>query len=339
MKRLTIAVFGFMTSFAVAAGPTGEVGSTTPCGYVRIEGVIASIDAENMQLTVGETVVQITDGTTIKAGRNLLALSDLELAETVAAVGSFSDDVLTAVRVNVKYAGRSFADAGGTAVPPGRHAWDRQGRGMGRMPGYKARANGPNLDDRGCAHRGQGRGNRGQPRWKQRPADDRGQGWGRGARHSSGRGWHGGQGQPCRALALPPADGGTLDEAAEAALREAVLDEYAAELYYQALTETFGSSRRFDKLIRAEQRHASALLSLFDRYGIEPPTRNEAAIPDLPSTLREAIQLAIDEEEANVAMYDRLLESVTAADVEFVFTNLRSASAEHHIPSLERALR
>jgi hypothetical protein len=38
-------------------------------------------------------------------------------------------------------------------------------------------------------------------------------------------------------------------------------------------------------------------------------------------------------------MYNRLLESVAATDVEFVFSNLRNASAENHIPSLERALR
>ena len=38
-------------------------------------------------------------------------------------------------------------------------------------------------------------------------------------------------------------------------------------------------------------------------------------------------------------MYDELLGSVTAADVEFVFTNLRNASAQRYIPSLERALR
>ena len=339
MKYVTIALLGFVSPLAIAAAPAEKVGSTTPCGYVRVEGLIASIDAENMQLTVGETVVQITDGTTIKAGRNLLAFSDLEPGKTVAVVGSVSDDVLTAVRINVKYAGRGVANAGGTALPPGSRVWNRQGHGAGRMPGCKARANDPGRGGRGHAHRGQGWRHGNRPCWRQRPAGNRGQGWGYGAGHGLRRGWNGGQGQACRALALPPPDGGTLDEATEAALQETLLDEYAAGLYYQALINEYGSSRRFNNLIRAEQRHVSALLNLFDRYGIEPPTQDEAAVPAMPSTLQEAIRLAIEEERANVAMYDELLESVTAADVEFVFTNLRNASAQRHIPSLERALR
>ena len=339
MKCLTIVLLGFVSPLAIAGDPSQRVGETTPCGYVRIEGVIASIDVETMQLTVGETVVQVMDDTTIKAGHGLLTFSDLEVEKTVAVVGSVSDDVLTAVRINVKYTGRGVASADGSRVPPGRRAWNSQGRGKGRMAACKLQGNGPNRNGRGRACRGQGQGNGNRPRWRQGSVGGGGRGWGDGVRQGRGQRRIGGHGRACRALALPPADGGTIDEATEAALREALLDEYASKLYYQALMEVFGSSRRFDNLIRAEQRHAGALLNLFDRYGIEPPAQDEATVPTVPSTLQEAVQLAIDEEEANVAMYDRLLESAAGADVEFVFSNLRNASAEHHIPSLERALR
>ncbi len=319
MKYLTTVLLGCITSFAVGAGPTENVGLTTPCGYVRVEGVITSIDAENLQLTMDDTIVQVTDNTMIKAGRNLLAFSDLEVGKTVAAVGSIADDVLTAVRINVKYTGRRAAGRGMTGVAPWRQIGDGQGRGRGCVGGCKIGGNG--LNRRGCG-------------WSCRE-----QGWGNGRRQGFGHGLRGGRGQACRALALPPADGGTLDEAAEAALREALLDEYANKLYYEALIESFGSSRRFANLIRAEQRHASALLNLFVRYEIEPPAQDKATVPPLPSTLQEAIQVAIDEEQANVAMYDELLESITAEDVEFVFTNLRNASIQRHIPCLERTLR
>ena len=339
MKRLTITLFGLVASLGIAAETLGNTDWTTPCGYVRIEGVIASIDADTMQLGVNDTIVQATDNTTIQAGRNLLAFSDLEIGKTVAAVGSVSDDVLTAVRINVKYTGRGVANADGSRVPPGRRAWNGQGYGMGRMAGYKFQGNGPNRNGRGRACWGQGQGNGNWPCWRQGFGGGGGRGWGNGVRQGRGQRPIGGQGRVCRALALPPVDGGTIGEATEAALREALLDEYANKLYYEAVIESFGSSWRFDNLIRAEQRHARTLLNLFDRYGIEPPAQDEAAIPAVPPTLQEAIQLAIDEEEANVAMYDRLLESVAAADVEFVFSNLRNASAEHHIPSLERALR
>jgi len=338
MKRLAITLFGLVASLGIAADTLGNTDWTTPCGYVRVEGAIASIDAGSLQLAVGDTTVQIADDTTIKAGRNLLAFSDLEMGKTVAAVGTVSDDVLTAVRINVKYTGRGVAKADGSRVQPGRRAWKGQDRGMGRMAGCKLQGNGPNRSDRDRACRGQGQGNGNRPCWRQESAGGGGKGWGDGLRQGRRQGPIGGQGRACKALALPLADGGTIDEATEAALREALLDEYANKLYYEALVESFGSSRRFDNLIRAEQRHAGALLNLFERYGIEPPTQDEATVPAVPSTLQEAILLAIDGEEANVAMYDEVLESVAAADVAFVFTKLRDTSAKRHIPSLERTL-
>jgi hypothetical protein len=42
-------------------------------------------------------------------------------------------------------------------------------------------------------------------------------------------------------------------------------------------------------------------------------------------------------EEATVALYDELLPQVAAySDVVYVFTNLRSASRDNHLPAFER---
>jgi hypothetical protein len=42
-------------------------------------------------------------------------------------------------------------------------------------------------------------------------------------------------------------------------------------------------------------------------------------------------------EQATVALYDELLPQVAAyPDVEYVFTNLRSASQDNHLPAFER---
>jgi hypothetical protein len=55
--------------------------------------------------------------------------------------------------------------------------------------------------------------------------------------------------------------------------------------------------------------------------------------------LDEATQLAIENAQANVKLFDELLESVTAEDVKLVFTHLRDASARRSFWCLERAVR
>ncbi len=145
--------------------------------------------------------------------------------------------------------------------------------------------------------------------------------------------------QGCRGLNLPPADGGTLDETAETALREALLREYVNGLYYEAMIETFGSSRKLNHLARAQKRRAKALLRLFNRYGIEPPARDQAVVPALSATLQESVQVAVEQIEANVSSYDEVLKSELPADVEFVFTNLRNANEHHHLSCLKRKMR
>lgn len=144
-----------------------------------------------------------------------------------------------------------------------------------------------------------------------------------------------GQGQfgarpPTAASATP------LDDATKSALREALLDEFANELYYANVMQRFGAARPFANLHPAEQRHAAALINLFHRYGIEPATHDAAIVPAVPETRRAAIDLAITRERANVALYDRLLEKITKSDVRQVFERLRDASANRHLPALER---
>lgn len=137
MKRASVILLGFMTSCAVAVEPPDISGQTTPCGYQRIEGVITSIDAEAMQLVVGETPVRLSADTTIRAGRSPLplVLADLHIGETVAIVGAVENETLSAEQVNVKYSGRGRGLAGGKEWRhwrSGRHGMERGlGRGWG----------------------------------------------------------------------------------------------------------------------------------------------------------------------------------------------------------------
>lgn len=195
------------------------------------------------------------------------------------------------------------------------------GRGMGVMPfGGRGRwatagRSAPVGAQRQCQLQPQG-----VCRWG---SQGRGQGLGRGNRPG------------CRFLSAGPARPADFDEASVSkALRVALLQEYTNGAYYREVLNKFGSLRRFDNLRAAEGRHAEAVLALHARYGIEPPGADEAEVPEVPSTLAEAIQVAIRLEEKDVAMYDELLGSDLPEDVKAVFRQLRTVSVDNHLEAL-----
>jgi rubrerythrin len=121
------------------------------------------------------------------------------------------------------------------------------------------------------------------------------------------------------------------------ALLRALDDERHAKATYQAVLNRHGEVRPFSNIRSAEQRHESYLLDLLEEYEMDLPVdpwlQQEIEIPD---TLREACAQAIEAERANIAMYDELLEIVEAAEVRDVFTRLRGASEERHLPAFQR---
>ena len=64
----------------------------------------------------------------------------------------------------------------------------------------------------------------------------------------------------------------TLDAKPIGALRETLDDEYKARATYRKVIEAYGAVRPFVNIVEAEDRHAKALLALFDRFGVEPPS-------------------------------------------------------------------
>ena len=100
--------------------------------------------------------------------------------------------------------------------------------------------------------------------------------------------------------------------------------------------EKFGSLAKLENIRAAEQRHAQTLLNLFDRYGVEPPQRDEADVQAVPETLQAALKLAADVETDNGALYDELIDVVSHEDVKSVFERLRHVSMTRHLPALQR---
>ncbi|CCJ08956.1 DUF2202 domain-containing protein [Methylocystis sp. SC2] len=128
----------------------------------------------------------------------------------------------------------------------------------------------------------------------------------------------------------------SVDEKTIGALREALDDEYKARATYQSVIDRFGPVRPFVNIIEAEERHANALLRLFERFGIEPPKDRWAGLVPAPSSLAEACEAGVEAEIENAAMYARLLAQVSDARVRDVLTRLQQASQQRHLPAFRR---
>lgn len=141
----------------------------------------------------------------------------------------------------------------------------------------------------------------------------------------------------CRIETLPVAVSGPLDRATQDALRAALDDERHAQALYSAVQARFGERRPFSNIAMAEERHEAHLLALFAAHGLAVPEDRwgTATIP-VPATFAETCHQAAQAERDNVALYDRLLPTVAAPDVRAVFTALRDASRDHHLPAFER---
>lgn len=125
------------------------------------------------------------------------------------------------------------------------------------------------------------------------------------------------------------------------ALDLALADERSAQATYQAILERFGEIRPFVNIVRAEQRHIDALLSVYARYHVPVPDDVVAVDPathalDVASLCR----IGAAAETENVRLYDDVLLPAVAAypDISSVLRALRDASANNHLPAFKRCV-
>lgn len=140
------------------------------------------------------------------------------------------------------------------------------------------------------------------------------------------------------AAAQPYGSTGALNDTEytlEEMLNYAIEDEYAAQAEYDAIMNSFGTVRPYTNISKAEQQHISALLPLFENYGIAVPENGAASLVTVPNTLAESYTIGIEAEEKNIAMYDLFLKEDLPDDVRIVFENLKAAS-EKHLAAFER---
>lgn len=124
----------------------------------------------------------------------------------------------------------------------------------------------------------------------------------------------------------------------EEALKYAVQDEYLAQARYDTIIAKFGAIRPFTQIKSAEQRHISALLTLFKKYNVKVPEDNAKQYTKEPGALKEAYQAGVEGEVDNIAMYNKLAStSALPQDVKAVMKQLGDAS-QNHLAAFKRGL-
>lgn len=122
------------------------------------------------------------------------------------------------------------------------------------------------------------------------------------------------------------------------ALHDALDDEYHAAAVYSQVLSDFGAVRPFLNIHDSELRHIEALLRLFERYRLPIPA-NPWTTDQVPrfASVKEACEAGVQAEIENVALYGRILNSTSRADLLQVFRRLQAASQERHLPAFQRA--
>ncbi|MFN4128989.1 MAG: ferritin-like domain-containing protein [Paracoccaceae bacterium] len=129
----------------------------------------------------------------------------------------------------------------------------------------------------------------------------------------------------------------TVLEPAEVEALEATLDdEYKSYETYAQVLRDFGDVRPFSNIVKAESRHFTALLALFETYGLAPPPNRWAGHAPRFNSLHAACFAAVQGEIDNVHLYDRALMTTRRPDILATWQALRSASLDRHLPAFRR---
>ncbi len=113
-------------------------------------------------------------------------------------------------------------------------------------------------------------------------------------------------------------------------------DEYQARATFAQVIEDFGNVRPFSNIVDAEDRHARALINVFERYDIPVPADTWPGRAPRYDSLQAACEAGVTAEIANAALYDELLAGTERADISEVYRNLREASQQRHLPAFRR---
>jgi hypothetical protein len=115
----------------------------------------------------------------------------------------------------------------------------------------------------------------------------------------------------------------------EEMLQYALEDEYMAYEEYKALMAEFGEQRPFSNIIKAELYHIELVEGLYESYDMLIPDFDASEYVVIPDSIEEAIEIGVQAEINNIAMYDKFLAQELPDDVREAFELLKEASVNH----------
>ena len=116
-------------------------------------------------------------------------------------------------------------------------------------------------------------------------------------------------------------------------LLKALDDEYKAYSFYFSASE-FGAP--FTNLLEAEANHINAIIFHLNELGVQIPANPYSFAT--PKSFEEAAAIALQNEQANVELYNTLVTNENDTQIIDTFYRLQAASYNNHIPSLQNAL-
>lgn len=128
------------------------------------------------------------------------------------------------------------------------------------------------------------------------------------------------------------------DPSLQEMLTYALQDEYLARAEYEKIIENFGSIRPFSNIIRSEETHINLLLPLFETHRYTLPADTSSKYVEVPKDIKTALEIGVQAEIDNIAMYESFREKDIPADVRDVFQRLKAAS-ENHLGAFQNGLR
>lgn len=129
---------------------------------------------------------------------------------------------------------------------------------------------------------------------------------------------------------------GELTEAEKEALTAALDDEYRLLAVFRAAVRRHGNVRPFAMIVRAEERHVTALAGLFDKYGLDVPNNAYLGNVQARETVKGECEFSVGIIEEGVRqMNDELMPAVTGRrDVSRVFGTLLNDFESHYLPAV-----
>jgi hypothetical protein len=123
----------------------------------------------------------------------------------------------------------------------------------------------------------------------------------------------------------------------EETLNYAIEDEYKARAEYELIIEQMDGGRPFTNIIESEETHIAMLKPLFEAHDISLPEDNASEHVVLPESIDAALEIGVQAEIDNIAMYEQFLTQDLPEDVESAFQRLKAAS-QNHLEAFKRAL-